>query len=119
MTERFYLLGERVGKWGSVLLTLTALLGVYHGVVSYLYEGRINLLQEQVSLLKQENENLMQSNAELHHTQCDVQYSQVDSAKKLAEIRMAQFTSSIQLLGGGAVSPDDVAYRYMCLRLKR
>ncbi|CAE6696983.1 hypothetical protein R69888_00516 [Paraburkholderia haematera] len=92
---------------------------MYHGVVSYFYEGRINLREEQIALLKQQNESLKQVIDQQRHTQCDVQFSQIDSVKKLADIRMSQFTSSILLIGGGAVNPDDTANRYMCLRLKR
>ncbi|MBN3804195.1 hypothetical protein GXB81_14210 [Paraburkholderia sp. Ac-20336] len=116
---RLILLRTLINRWGPPLIVMGTVLGMYHAVVDHFYGGRISLLQEQVALLKQQNESLMQSNTELHHTQCDVQYSQIDSARKLADMRMAQLTSSIQLVGGGAVNPDDVAYRYMCLRLKR
>ncbi|PZR43738.1 hypothetical protein [Paraburkholderia fungorum] len=117
--ERLPLIWERAIRWAPAVVTVGAALGIYHGVVSYFYDGRIKSRDDQIAVLKQQNESLQQNIDQLRHTQCDAQYSQIDSVKKLADIRMAQLTSSIQLIGGGTVNPDDMAIRYMCLRLKR
>ncbi|MEQ0773689.1 hypothetical protein ABLT15_15485 [Paraburkholderia tropica] len=84
----------------------------YHSFINSLYEGRIEAQKAQIENLKAENDVL-------HHTQCDVQFSQIDAERKLADLRMTRFVSSMQMLGGVAANPDDVTSRYLCLRLKR
>jgi hypothetical protein len=84
-----------------------------------LYAATVNFYERRIDSIKQQIETQQQTIEMMRHTQFDAQFSQIDAEQKLAALRMKRVVSSIQVLGGDALDPEDVTHRYMCLRLNR